>query len=408
MSKKNKAKYKAEEPVVLDIPEEEIWTYQVEGLAPPHINKTYKNYTLKKVLLALIIIVAVSISCYFSIRTVQKETFEYSDMGGGTYELTKFSNTGYITEMSVDTALSVSYDEENGDPNTNFTLVSDDSKKITSIKEYAFNCDERLQVVYIGADVTEIDGRSFYSCWALECIYVDENNPNYCDIDGVLYNKDKTELICYPINHDEYLCEKYGFTQYDENGNWAELTPEDEDFEQYKKDVLTYVVPSTVTKINELAMNYAYLADLYLPEGLKTIETLALFKSTRLENVYTYKTDKAYEDTHFTSRDALGEVYLSLPEGLEYIGSDAFSYNQAMSYVYIPSTVTYVGHHAFWDTVYKEDKALKGITEINIGADEDSFSDNVHKGDQWCPEYDYLLFKKKVPVNYSAQRASME
>ena len=159
----------------------------------------------------------------------------------------------------------------------------------------------------------KIESKAFYSCWALECIYVDENNPNYCDIDGVLYNKDKTEVICYPINHDEYLCEKYGFTQYDESGNWAELTVEDPEFEQYKKDVLTYVVPSTVTEIDELAFNYAYLADVYFPEGLKTIETLAFFKSTRLENVYTYKTDDVYEDTHFSSQEPLGEVYLSLP-----------------------------------------------------------------------------------------------
>mgnify|MGYP003293664575 CR=1 FL=1 len=38
-----------EEPISLDIPEEEIWTYQVEGLAAPHINKPYKYYTLKKI-----------------------------------------------------------------------------------------------------------------------------------------------------------------------------------------------------------------------------------------------------------------------------------------------------------------------------------------------------------------------
>ena len=38
MSKKEK-KNQVEEPVQLNIPEDEIWTYQVEGLAAPHINK---------------------------------------------------------------------------------------------------------------------------------------------------------------------------------------------------------------------------------------------------------------------------------------------------------------------------------------------------------------------------------
>ena len=408
VKKEKKKNYVPEEPVVLDIKDDEIWTYQVEGLAAPHIKKPYKHYTLKKIVFTLVIIVAVSISCYFSVRTVQKETFEYSNITGETYQLTKFSNNGYITELDIDKVMSVSLDENNHNPETNFKFSKDETKTITSIKEYAFNCDEKLKVINIGAEVTEIESKAFYSCWALECIYVDENNPNYCDIDGVLYNKDKTEVICYPINHDEYLCDKYGFTQYDENGNWAELTVEDPEFEQYKKDVLTYVVPSTVTEIDELAFNYAYLADVYFPEGLKTIETLAFFKSTRLENVYTYKTDDVYEDTHFSSQEPLGEVYLSLPEGLEYIGSDAFSYNQAMSYVYIPSSVTYIGHHAFWDTVYKDEGELRGITAINVAADEASFKDKVELGDQWCPEYDYMLFKKKVDVNYSAQRAELK
>ena len=95
MSKKEK-KIQVEEPVHLDIPEDEIWTYQVEGLAPPHINKPYKHFGIKKVVFAIIIIIAVSLSCYFSVRTVQKDTYEYKQTQTG-YELSKFSNTGYIT-----------------------------------------------------------------------------------------------------------------------------------------------------------------------------------------------------------------------------------------------------------------------------------------------------------------------
>ena len=52
MSKKEK-KIIIEEPIHLDIPEDEIWTYKVDGLAAPHINKPYKHYGLKKVIFAL-------------------------------------------------------------------------------------------------------------------------------------------------------------------------------------------------------------------------------------------------------------------------------------------------------------------------------------------------------------------
>lgn len=386
----------------LDIPEEEIWTYRVEGLAAPHINKPYKHYGLKKVIFAIVIVIAVSLSMYFSVRTVQKDTFEYEDTSIG-IELSKYSNTGYMTQLDVDYVSSIEYDRTNPDVNKNFTVVKDETKPVVSVGPYALNCDEKIKVINISADVVNIDPKAFYSCWALQRVEVDENNPNYCDIDGVLYNKDKTQLIFVPCDHDTYRAEKYGHAEYDENGGRIEPAEDSENFEQYRKDVLTYVVPSSVKTIGQLAFNYANMTDVYLPEGLTTIETLGFFEIPRLANIYTYKGETA--NTHFTDESVLGEVYVSLPEGLEYIGSDCFSYNQAMTYVYIPESVTYIGHHAFWDTCYKDGGEIKGVNVINVAADEESFKDNVHLGDSWRPQYDYMLFKKSVDVNYSAIRA---
>lgn len=400
MSKKEK-KIVVEEPVHLDIPEDEIWTYRVEGLAAPHINKPYKHYGLKKIIFAIVIIIAVSISCYFSVRTVQKDTFEYEQTEIG-YELVKFSNTGYMTTLDIDFVSEIEYDSENPDVNSNFKINKDETKKVTSVGAYALNCDEKIKVINIGPEVDYIEPKAFYSCWALREIKVDENNPNYCDIEGVLYSKDKKTLICRPCDHDTYLAEKYGHAEYDENGFRIEPAEDDENYEQYVMDVLTYVVPSCVETVGELSFNYANMKAVYLPEGLKSIETLGFFEIPLLESVKSYKADSV-TDTHFIGEEALGEVYDSLPDGLEYIGSDAFSYNQALTYVYIPKSVTYIGHHAFWDTVYKDGGELKGVTEINVEASEEDF-DKIHRGDSWRPQYDYLLFKKSVGVNYSSQR----
>lgn len=404
MSKKEKKMNKvAEEPIHLDIPEDEIWTYQIEGLAAPHINKPYKNFGIKKAIFIVVIVIAVSLSCYFSVRTVQKDTFEYKQTESG-YMLSKFSNTGYITELDIDYVSSVKYDEDNEDVNTNFEIVKDKSKKVTEVGAYALNCDEKVKVINIGEGVEKIDPKAFYSCWALQTIEVDENNPNYCDVDGVLYNKDKTVIICRPCDHDTYLAEKYGYAKYDENGFRIEPLPKDENYEQYVKDVLTFVVPSSVETVGELCFNYANMKNVYLPEGLERIETLGFYEIPLLENVYSYRAETAVTESHFTSEDVLGEVYLSLPEGLEYIGSDAFSCNRAMNYIYIPESVTHIGHHAFWDTVYKEGDALVGINVINVAKSEDAFKNDVDDGDNWRPQYDYMLFKKSVDISYSAER----
>ena len=403
MSKKEKKKVNDwQTEVHLDIPEDEIWTYQVPGLAAPHINKPYKYYTLKKIVFVLVIIVAVSLSIYFSVMALQNDTFQYTETEQG-IEFSKFSNTGYLYELDIDYVSDIEYIAGNNDPATNFKVVKDKSKPITSVRQFTLNCDDKIKTIRIGADVEFVDAKAFYSCWALQNIEVDENNPNYCDVDGVLYNKDKTAVLCYPCDHDEYLRQKYG---YEKELYKDEVTPE------YERDIQTYVVPATVEKIAEMCFNYANLRVIYLPEGLKRIETLAIFKlhervdqwgtTPSLVNVYSYKSDKV-TDTHFKNEKALGEVYNSLPEGLEFIGSDAFSYNQALSYVYIPESVTYIGHHAFWDTVYKEDGELKGVSEIYVAFSEEEFN-NLEVGDDWKPKYDYLLFKKAVETVYNAER----
>lgn len=409
MSKKNKKDIPVppvnEPEIKLDIPEDEIWTYQVPGLAAPHINKPYKFFTLKKIIFIVTIVIAVGLSCYFSILAIaNKDTYQYEDTASGTYRLTKFSNTGEITELNVDYVTSVAYDQITKE----YVFTKDESKKVTEIREYALNCDDKIKTIYIGADVELIQNNAFYSCWALQNIEVDENNPYYCDIDGVLYNKDKTVLINYPCNHDEYLRQKFGYE--------AEMYHDDVT-KQYRLDIQTYVVPSTVTTLGELCFSYVNLRDIYLPEGLKRMETLSVFKlhepkdqwgnTPSLENIYTYKSEGEISDVTYKSIDSFSEVYLSLPEGLEYIGSDALSYNQAMTYVYIPSSVTYIGHHAFWDNVYKEDKELKGLTEINVALSEAELKE-ITLGDQWKPQYDYMLFKKSVNVNYSTERQAMK
>ncbi len=398
MSKKTKKVDHLANPTegnLLDIPADQVWDYKIDGLAAPMIGKTYKNYNIKKVLLVIAVLIVFSISFLFSVITLYKETFEFEPLADGTYELVRFSNTGSVKELDIDFVSDVEDEKVVGD-DVVVTFSKETDKPITVIHEYALNCDDKIVVINIGKDVKEIDGKSFYSCWNLERIEVDENNPYYCDVDGVLYTKDMKTLVCYPINHDWYLARQNGFEK--------ELWPGDDGYDEYKKANMTMVIPSTVEHIDELALNYNALSDVYLPEGLKTIGTLAFFRSTLMENIYSYKGESEQiigaEKINLADED----VYLSLPEGLESIGSDAFSYDQALTYMYVPSSVKYIGHHAFWATVYKEDGELKGISYIDVGSDESTFSGNVEMGNNWLPQFDNGLFPKEIEVKYSATR----
>lgn len=411
---------------LLDIPEDEIWTYKIDGLQAPHINKPFEKATMKKVLTIVILVVAIGLSIYFSVRAVHTTEYDY-DITDTYCELTKYSNPGNVTVLTIDKA-----NDENETP-------------VTRLREYAFNCDSMLEEVYIGPSVEEIDGKTFYSCWSLKGIFVDESNPYFCDVDGVLYTKDMKTVICCPPNNNVYRADKYvtplnfpedGSITYDEF-NWAVSALDDalrngSDFSEFenttdgnirKLTTLTgvtdyrefiekynayaghYVVPSTVETITDLAFAYCDFTAVYLPEGLKTIGTLAFFKSAYLADIYSYTSaEEVTSSTLMTADEGNLNTYISLPEGLEYIGSDSFSYLGKLHYMYIPASVTYVGHHAFWDTAGKQDGVVTGVSVMNVGADEHTFTSTVHRGDDWRPKYKNGLFKKTVDTVYSAER----
>lgn len=456
MSKKEKKMNNAlTDNTILDIPEDEIYTYQIEGLAAPHIGKPYKNYTLKKIIFIAVILVSIALSMYFSLYILTTETFTFSEISDGNYQFTKFSNPGYITELTINYVSDIEYptgtdkkydpgitltdapDElpatplktkeelinyhkfilrqeqqtaiKNSENIPYFEITEDTSKPVTSIKEYAINGDGYIKTIYIGENVLDIDGKAFYSCWALQRIIVDKNNPNYCDIDGVLYTKDKKTVVCYPCDRDQYLREKYGYPKEmwagvpKDSSNNEIISAEDYApiFEEYYEKVMTYVIPSTVKTVGELCFNYSNLATVYLPHGLTTIENLGFFEMPNMKDFYTY-TNKNTENTSYEAAKDL-DTYISFPDTLEYIGTDAFSFNKAMTYAFIPKSVKYIGHHAFWDTVYMSDGERVGIATMYVELDEDTFKETVETGDEWTPIYNPNLLRR-IPIEYSAER----
>lgn len=55
-----------------------------------------------------------------------------------------------------------------------------------------------LKTIKLPSSITEIEMGAFDECPSLTNIFVDEDNPTFCSIDGILYSKDKTRLIKVP------------------------------------------------------------------------------------------------------------------------------------------------------------------------------------------------------------------
>ena len=75
---------------------------------------------------------------------------------------------------------------------------------VTSVGDFAFmNCGQNTTgtTVTIGSGLTSIGITIFYFCYKLKSIEVDANNAYFASEGGVLFNKDKTTLIQYPVGN---------------------------------------------------------------------------------------------------------------------------------------------------------------------------------------------------------------
>ena len=69
---------------------------------------------------------------------------------------------------------------------------------VTTIGAYAFLECHKLDGITIPSTVIAIGESAFSRCDALPAIGVAAGNAHFTSADGVLYNKAKTELVCYP------------------------------------------------------------------------------------------------------------------------------------------------------------------------------------------------------------------
>ena len=107
---------------------------------------------------------------------------------------------GKESEFSTDkTAIESALETSKDKKNDVFSVVVE---KIKTIGKFAFTGLKNLQVIFIGEDTEEIESGAFAGTTELDAIIVDDDNENYDDEFGVLYTKDKTELVAVPADKD--------------------------------------------------------------------------------------------------------------------------------------------------------------------------------------------------------------
>ena len=110
----------------------------------------------------------------------------------GSYAFSGCNNLTSITIPNSVTSIG-SYAFSGCDNLTSITIPN----SVTSIGSYAFSDCYNLTSITIPNSVTSIDYDAFYRCTNLTSITVDIENKSYSSENGILFNKDKTEIIRY-------------------------------------------------------------------------------------------------------------------------------------------------------------------------------------------------------------------
>ena len=195
------------------------------------------------------------------------------------------------------------------------------SYKVTSIGESAFANCKSLTSILIPNSVTSIGDYAFYLCSSLTSIEVNANNQNYASIDGVLYNKGVTTLICCP-------------------GGKTSIT-----------------IPNSVTSIGSSAFSYcSSLTSITIPDSVTSIEYFAFSDCTSLTSITIPNSVTSIGNYAFWNCSSLTSIII--PNSVTSIGDGAFSNCSSLTSISIPDSVTTIGNSVF--------KWCESLTSINI------------------------------------------
>ena len=183
--------------------------------------------------------------------------------------------------------------------------------------------------IFIPKNVKSIHEKAFGSSRFLENIVISEENEYYSSINGVLYNKDKTELLCYLDGKKDKVytipkhVKKIGKSAFDKMYN---------SYSYPYRMLEKIIIPENVEMISEVA--FAGLDNLkvvVMHNGVKSIEKDAFKNCAKLEEVYIPESVEKLLVSVFTGCKSLKKIYvsdkLSNPKVLENIEKIATKYN---------------------------------------------------------------------------------
>ena len=233
-----------------------------------------------------------------------------------------FNGCNNLNQINVDKANTV-YSSENGvlfDKNKTKLIRYPEGKadasyaipnSVTSIGSYVFSGCTSLTSIKIPSSVIEIYNNPFRDCASLTAVNVDSKNAEYSSVDGVLFSKDKSELLAYPAGKGT-----------------------------------SYSIPSAVTSIGNQAFDScSSLTSITIPDSVTSIVGSAFEDCSSLTSITIPDSVTNIGSSTFYNCSSLTSI--TIPDSVTSIGGCAFGYCSSLTSITIPDSVTSIGGSAF-------------------------------------------------------------
>ena len=223
---------------------------------------------------------------------------------------------------------------------------------ITLIEKSAFAGCSELTNISIPENVSRIENGVFTNCCGVS-ISVSDNNPYYCDVDGILFSKDKTEIIAHAncrINPKYIIPEtvkKIASNAFDGETGLTEIT-----------------IPDGVTYIGDSAFENCWnLTSIVVPDSVTHIGKNAFGICRNLKEVTLSNDITEIDYETFWSCESLKSI--TLPDGVKSIQRNAFAACKSLKSIVIPEKLTNIEQWAF--------NECNALTDVYYGGNEEEW-----------------------------------